>query len=323
MKITVLGPGAWGTALAKIAHEGGHAVTLWGRPERLTAINAANENTDYLPGIALPSDWTLEPNFTTALSEAEGVILAVPSSSFNEITKQLGDFKGIAVSVTKGIEHQTGHTMGGLIEADAPNATPVALSGPSLAAEVARGIPTALVCASESVTAAKTVQDWFHRPTLRMYTSTDVLGVELGGALKNVMAIAAGVCDGLKLGDNAKAALITRGLNEMRRLGTAAGALPETFSGLSGMGDLTVTCFSRQSRNRTLGDRIARGESLETVLASATAEGYPTSRSAKALAARLEVSTPIIDEVYAMLYEGKDVHQAVNDLLTRNPRAEA
>ena len=259
MKITVLGPGAWGTALAKIAHEGGHAVTLWGRPERLTAINGANENTDYLPGIALPSDWTLEPNFTTALSEAEGVILAVPSSSFNEITKQLGDFKGIAVSVTKGIEHQTGRTMGGLIEADAPNATPVALSGPSLAAEVARGIPTALVCASESVTAAKTVQDWFHRPTLRMYTSTDVLGVELGGALKNVMAIAAGVCDGLKLGDNAKAALITRGLNEMRRLGTAAGALPETFSGLSGMGDLTVTCFSRQSRNRTLGDRIARG----------------------------------------------------------------
>ena len=188
---------------------------------------------------------------------------------------------------------------------------------------MARGIPTALVCASESVTAAKTVQDWFHRPTLRMYTSTDVLGVELGGALKNVMAIAAGVCDGLKLGDNAKAALITRGLNEMRRLGTAAGALPETFSGLSGMGDLTVTCFSRQSRNRTLGDRIARGESLETVLASATAEGYPTSRSAKALAARLEVSTPIIDEVYAMLYERKDVHQAVNDLLTRNPRAEA
>ena len=156
-----------------------------------------------------------------------------------------------------------------------------------------------------------------------MYTSTDVLGVELGGALKNVMAIAAGVCDGLQLGDNAKAALITRGLNEMRRLGIAAGALPETFSGLSGMGDLTVTCFSRQSRNRTLGDRIARGESLETVLASATAEGYPTSRSAKALAARLEVSTPIIDEVYAMLYEGKDVHQAVNDLLTRNPRAEA
>ena len=213
--------------------------------------------------------------------------------------------------------------MGGLIEADVPNATPVALSGPSLAAEVARGIPTALVCASENEDAAKTVQGWFHRPTLRMYTSTDVLGVELGGALKNIMAIAAGVCDGLQLGDNAKAALITRGLNEMRRLGSAAGALPETFSGLSGMGDLTVTCFSQQSRNRTLGERIARGESLETVLASATAEGYPTARSAKALAARLNVPTPIIDEVYAMLYEAKDVHQSVNDLLTRNPRPEA
>ena len=319
----MLGPGAWGTALAKIAHEGGHAVTLWGRPERLSAIGAANENSQYLPGIALPADWTLDPNLSAALSGAEGIILAIPSHSFSEITGQLGKFSGIAVSVTKGIEHETGRTMGGLIEADVPNATPVALSGPSLAAEVARDIPTALVCASENEDAAKTVQGWFHRPTLRMYTSTDVLGVELGGALKNIMAIAAGVCDGLQLGDNAKAALITRGLNEMRRLGSAAGALPETFSGLSGMGDLTVTCFSQQSRNRTLGERIARGESLETVLASATAEGYPTARSAKALAARLNVPTPIIDEVYAMLYEAKDVHQSVNDLLTRNPRPEA
>ena len=319
----MLGPGAWGTALAKIAHEGGHAVTLWGRPERLSAIGAANENSQYLPDIALPADWTLEPNLSAALSGAEGIILAIPSRSFSEITGQLGKFSGIAVSVTKGIEHETGRTMGGLIKADVPNATPVALSGPSLAAEVARGIPTALVCASENEDAAKTVQGWFHRPTLRMYTSTDVLGVELGGALKNIMAIAAGVCDGLQLGDNAKAALITRGLNEMRRLGSAAGALPETFSGLSGMGDLTVTCFSQQSRNRTLGERIARGEPLDTVLASATAEGYPTARSAKALAARLNVPTPIIDEVYAMLYEAKDVHQSVNDLLTRNPRPEA
>ena len=319
----MLGPGAWGTALAKIAHEGGHAVTLWGRPERLSAIGAANENSQYLPDIALPADWTLEPNLSAALSGAEGIILAIPSHSFSEITGQLGKFSGIAVSVTKGIEHETGRTMGGLIEADVPNATPVALSGPSLAAEVARGIPTALVCASENEDAAKTVQGWFHRPTLRMYTSTDVLGVELGGALKNIMAIAAGVCDGLQLGDNAKAALITRGLNEMRRLGSAAGALPETFSGLSGMGDLTVTCFSQQSRNRTLGERIARGEPLDTVLASATAEGYPTARSAKALAARLNIPTPIIDEVYAMLYEAKDVHQSVNDLLTRNPRPEA
>ena len=208
--------------------------------------------------------------------------------------------------------------MAGLIEADAPNAKPVALSGPSLAAEVARGIPTALVCASEDEANAKTVQDWFHRPTLRMYTSTDVLGVELGGALKNVMAIAAGVCDGLKLGDNAKAALITRGLNEMRRLGTAAGARPETFSGLSGMGDLTVSCFSQQSRNRTLGERIARGEPLENVLASATAEGYPTARSAKALAARLGVPTPIIDEVHAMLYEGKDVRHTFQTFNSRS-----
>lgn len=318
----MLGPGAWGTALGKIAHEGGHAVTLWGRPERLQAIRSTGENTPYLPGICLPTDWQLEEDFQKAIAQAEGVILAVPSRSFAGIASQLVGFTGIAVSVTKGIEHDTGRTMGGLIEAHAPDAHTVALSGPSLAAEVARGIPTALVCASTDDAAARTVQEWFHRPTMRMYTSHDVLGVELGGALKNVMAIAAGVCDGLHLGDNAKAALITRGLNEMRRLGVAAGAQPETFAGLSGMGDLTVTCFSSQSRNRTLGERIARGEALETVLASATAEGYPTAKSAKALAARLNISTPIIDQVYAMLYEGKAVDQAVQDLLTRTPRPE-
>jgi glycerol-3-phosphate dehydrogenase (NAD(P)+) len=155
-----------------------------------------------------------------------------------------------------------------------------------------------------------------------VYTASDIHGVELGGALKNVMAIAAGVCDGLKMGDNAKAALITRGLNEMRRLGTAAGAEASTFYGLSGMGDLTVTCFSKQSRNRTLGERIAKGELLKDVLADATAEGYPTTKSAKVLAGKLEVNTPIIDEVHAMLYEGKDVKQAVTDLTTRVPKSE-
>jgi glycerol-3-phosphate dehydrogenase (NAD(P)+) len=322
VKITVLGPGAWGTALAKLAHEGGHEITLWGRAERLAKIADSHQNADYLPNIDLPANWTLEADIQRAISQAEGVILAVPSSFFREIASQITGFKGITVSVAKGIEHETGLTMTGILEEITSEAPIVALSGPSLAIEVARGIPTGLVCASTNEDAAKTVQDWFHRPPLRMYTSSDVHGVELGGALKNVMAIAAGVCDGLKMGDNAKAALITRGLNEMKRLGTAAGAEAATFYGLSGMGDLTVTCFSSQSRNRTLGERIAKGENLKEVLASATAEGYPTTKSAKALAGKLEVNTPIIDEVYAMLYQGKDVKQAVTDLTTRIPKSE-
>jgi len=322
VKITVLGPGAWGTALAKLAHEGGHEITLWGRPERLAKITYSHQNADYLPDIELPGNWTLEPDIQTAISRAEGIILAIPSSFFRTVASKIAGFEGIAVSVTKGIEHETGLTMAGILEEITPEASIAALSGPSLAIEVAQGIPTGLVCASNDEDAAKTVQQWFHRPPLRVYTNSDVHGVELGGALKNVMAIAAGVCDGLKMGDNAKAALITRGLNEMRRLGTAAGAKAETFYGLSGMGDLTVTCFSQQSRNRTLGERIAKGEPLRGVLASATAEGYPTAKSAKALAGKLEVNTPIIDEVHAMLYEGKDVKQAVTDLTTRVPKSE-
>ena len=322
MNITVLGPGAWGTALAKLAVEAGHAVTIWGLAERLTTIRKAGENTEYLPGIRLPESLHFEEDLDLATAEAEGIILAVPSRSFRNVAAQLTSFDRLLVSVTKGIEHETGLTMGGILSQCAPSSTVAALSGPSLAAEVARGIPTALVCASSNSAAARTVQDWFHCPSLRIYTSNDLYGVELGGALKNVVAIAAGVCDGFQLGDNAKAALITRGLSEIRRLGVAPGAEAHTFNGLSGMGDLTVTCFSKLSRNRTLGERIARGEPLKEVLASATAEGYPTAKSARALALKLAVETPIIDQVAAILHEGKDARQAVNDLLTRDPKAE-
>ena len=322
MRITVLGAGAWGTTLAKIAHEAGHELTLWGHPERLAGIAYKKENTEYLPDITLPDSWRLEADWEAALDDAEAVIVAVPSSSFRVVASKLDGFEGIAVTVTKGIENSTGLTMGGILNETAPEAHVVALSGPSLAAEVARNIPTALVAASEDGAAAATVQEWLHRPTLRVYTSADVLGVELGGALKNVMAIAAGACDGLQLGDNAKAALITRGLREMRRLGMAAGAQPNTFNGLSGMGDLTVTCFSKQSRNRTLGERIAKGEPVEEALASATAEGHPTAKSARALAQTLEVETPIIEQVHAMLYGGKAPHEALKELMKRERRGE-
>jgi glycerol-3-phosphate dehydrogenase (NAD(P)+) len=190
--------------------------------------------------------------------------------------------------------------------------------------EVARGIPTAIVAAGRDTSAAQSVQELFHRPTFRVYTSVDALGVELGGALKNVVAIAAGVGDGLGFGDNSKAALLTRGIAEMRRLGVACGAQAETFAGLSGLGDLAVTCFSQLSRNRGLGERLGRGEKLESILAGsvAIAEGYPTARSAFNMAKKLNVITPIIDEVYALLYEGKNVAKALQDLTSRESKAE-
>jgi glycerol-3-phosphate dehydrogenase (NAD(P)+) len=211
-----------------------------------------------------------------------------------------------------------------VLQETAPRAVPVAMSGPTLALEVARGIPTAIVAASADAAAARAAQRLFHGATFRVYTSADVVGVELGGALKNVIAIGAGVCDGLGFGDNSKAALVTRGVVEMRRLGVACGAQAETFNGLSGLGDLMVTCFSRLSRNRGFGERLVRGEKAADIVnaMTAVAEGYPTARAAHQLARRLDVVTPIMDEVYAMLYEGKDVRQAVNDLMSRESKPE-
>jgi len=234
------------------------------------------------------------------------------------------DFDGIAVSVTKGIEHATGLTMCGILREVLATDRVAALSGPSLALEVARKVPTAVVAASTDEAVARGVQQAFHRDTFRVYTSTDLIGVELGGALKNVIAIAAGVGDGLGFGDNAKAALITRAIAEMRRLGEACGAQPDTFSGLSGIGDLTVTCFSKLSRNRGFGEKIGAGADAAQLLAGAqhVVEGYYAAKSAFGLARRLGVDTPIIDEVYAMLHEGKSVQQAIADLIGREAKEE-
>jgi glycerol-3-phosphate dehydrogenase (NAD(P)+) len=214
--------------------------------------------------------------------------------------------------------------MCGILAENAPNAKSAALSGPTFAIEVANGIPTAIVAASRDIAAAADVQKIFSCPTFRVYTAADVLGVELGGALKNVIAIAAGVADGLGFGDNSKAALVTRAIAEIRRLGVACGAQADTFTGLSGLGDLMVTCFSKHSRNRAFGERCGRGEKPADVAEStpAIAEGYPTARSAYRLGQRHDVSTPIIAEVYAMLYEGKDVRQGVRDLMSRDLKAE-
>ncbi len=324
MRITVLGAGAWGTALAKILQENGNAVTLWDKNAASLAEIQSGRNEKYLPGVALPSDWKTQTDFKSAIGGAECVVLAIPSQAFREVTARLKGHPGIFVSVTKGIEFETGDTMSRILREQASADRVVALSGPSFAREVALGIPTTIVCACESDGTAKTVQGLFHRPEFRIYRSTDILGVEYGGALKNVIAIGAGVGDGLGYGDNTKAGLVSRALSEMKRLGVACGAKPETFNGLSGLGDLMLTCFSKQSRNRDLGERLGRGESIEAIVAShpKLAEGYPTAKSAHKLAKEKGVATPIIDEVHAMLYEGKNPKLAVRDLISRAFKAE-
>ncbi len=324
MRIVVLGAGAWGTALAKVLHENGNSVTLWDIHGPTLDELRHGRSERYLPGVPLPSDWNVEGNFEKAIGGRECVVMAIPSQSFRQVAVKLKGHPGLMVSVTKGIEFETGETMSRILREQAPANRVVALSGPSFAREVALSIPTTVVCASESDGTARTVQGLFHRPEFRIYRSTDILGVEYGGALKNVIAIAAGVSDGLGYGDNTKAGLVTRALSEIRRLGVACGAQAETFAGLSGLGDLMLTCFSRQSRNRDLGERLGRGETLEAIQAThpKLAEGYPTARSAHRLARDKKVPTPIMDQVHALLYEGKDPKRAVRDLISRTFKAE-
>jgi glycerol-3-phosphate dehydrogenase (NAD(P)+) len=325
MKVTVIGAGAWGTALANLLCQNQNTVTLWGHEAaHLREMERTGCNELFLPGVPLAEELKFQPDLGRAVTGSECVVLALPSKFFREVTSHLPDFAGIAVSVTKGIEYETGLTMSGILRATMPKAAGTALSGPTLAKEVARGIPAAIVAAHPEAEIAKEVQRLFNRPTFRVYTSNDVLGVELGGALKNVAAIAAGIGDGVGFGDNAKAGLITRAIAEIRRLGVGCGATAETFSGLSGLGDLAVTCFSRLSRNRDFGERMGRGETVESILANTitVAEGYPTARAAYKLARKLQIETPIIDEVHAMLYEKKDIRQAVHDLMSRDLKAE-
>ncbi len=325
MKVTVLGAGAWGTALSIVLRSGNHSVTLWGhRAQLLEEIRSAGENRSYLPGVPIPSDLRFETDLKEAVRGANFIVLAVPSKAMREIGTELKGLNVPLISVTKGIEFNTGLTMSSVLRECVPDAPVAALSGPTLAMEVALKIPTAVVAASETLALGLEIQNLFHRPYFRVYTSSDLRGVELAGALKNVIAIGAGVCDGLGLGDNAKAALITRAIVEMRRLGVACSAQPDTFSGLSGLGDVTVTCFSKLSRNRSFGERLGRGESIQHILESTktVAEGYPTARAAWQLAAKHGVEVPIISEVYSMLYEGKNLKDALRDLTLRESKSE-
>lgn len=323
MNIQVVGAGGWGLALARRLALNGHAVRLWCReeddPDRL---RATREDPRLLPGVLLPESVEVARDTDPA---AEMAVLAVPSHALRAVAAAMPFSPGtVRVSVAKGIENGTLLRMNEVIAEVAPGGPVAALSGPSHAEEVGRDLPASLVAASADPAAAEKVQAAFFAPVFRVYTSDDVTGVELGGALKNVIAIAAGVCDGLALGDNAKAALMTRGLAEITRLGTACGAQAATFAGLSGMGDLIVTCASRHSRNRRVGEELARGRSLDDILGGSpmVAEGVRTTKSAHALARRLGVDTPITAAVHSLLFEGAEVGAVILDLLTRSAKSE-
>lgn len=329
MKTAVIGAGGWGTALAMLLARNGSEVTLWGRdPVLMAALEATRENVTYLPGVTIPSSVGLTSDLAD-VSGAELVLAVTPSIAIRPIAQKLAKTglsgSTILLSCTKGIEFDTGKRMTQILNEYFPANGVAVLSGPSHAEEVARERPTAVVLGSRDHEIAVELQGQFSGPNFRAYTSQDVDGIELGGALKNIFAIAAGISDGLGLGDNTKAALVTRALAELVRLGVALGGKRETFQGLSGIGDLMVTCFSQYSRNRRFGERLGRGATLEEIQASArtVTEGVPTTRSAFQCARSKGISTPIIDEIHGILYENTPPAVAMKRLLTRDPRPEA
>lgn len=323
MRIQILGAGSFGIALARLLALNGHEVALWGRsPAAQAALRESRRSADYLPDVVLPERVRV---VDTPEPVSDMTAIAVPSHALRSVLAGINlDGGGVLVSLTKGIERETLLRMSEVIQSHAPGNAVVALSGPSHAEEVGKDKPASLVAASRDEAAAAIVQQAFRGPTMRVYTSVDVIGVELGGALKNVIAIAAGASDGLELGDNAKAALITRGLAEMARLGVACGADPLTFAGLSGMGDLIATCCSGHSRNRAIGEALARGRSLEEILAGMkmVAEGVHTTQSARALARQHGVDLPIAEAVHQALFEGVAPAIALARLMMREAKPE-
>ncbi|HEU4685769.1 MAG TPA: NAD(P)H-dependent glycerol-3-phosphate dehydrogenase [Nitrospira sp.] len=330
-RIGVVGAGAWGTALAKHLAEKGLTVRLWAyERDVVDSIAALRENRLYLPGIPLPSSLMASHVLSDVVRDCEGLVFVVPSHVARPVLHRLAPLITEAlpiVSATKGVEEDTLQLMTQVMEDVLPASVHrhlLVLSGPSFAAEVSEGRPTALCLAGRDREAVEAFQTVFMTSSLRVYADGDLIGVQLGGSLKNVMALAAGVVDGLGLGNNSRAALITRGLAEMVRLGTAMGADPRTFYGLSGVGDLVLTCTGTLSRNHTVGVRLGRGEKLETILGGmhAVAEGVRTARAALGLARRANVEMPIVQEINAVLFEGKSCRRAVTDLMERMPKPE-
>ena len=330
MNVAVIGDGGWGTALALTLARHGHAPRVWGPDaDYLAEIRTTRRNRKFLPGVELPEaiGWTADPD--EALAGAEAVVMVVPSKYVRATLERFaGAYRAAGappvVSATKGFDETTLERMTEILSELWSVPHPAALSGPSIAPETARGVPTAVTIACADAALAQRFQDLFCGDAFRVYTSDDVRGVELGGALKNVIALAAGVCDGLGFGHNAKAALITRGLAEMTRLGVALGAHPQTFSGLSGVGDLMVTCMSPASRNRSVGERIGRGERAEDILSGMeqVAEGVWTCGTALELARRAGVPVPVMEQVDAIVRGGKAPQEAVLELMRREARPE-
>jgi len=328
-QIAVIGAGSWGTALAVIAARAGHSVRLWSRNEMVaSSINEQHVNSRYLSSTSIPDSVTATSDLGAALQDASMVLLAVPSHAAREtliaMTSQLAE-DAIIVNVAKGIEIESGKRISEIAKEVVTGSHPfVALSGPSFAKEVVAGHPTAIVAASKDSVAARAVQNDLSFENLRIYTNADVVGTEIGGSVKNVIAIAAGMADGLGFGANSVAALITRGLAEITRLARREGAQMETLMGLAGLGDLVLTCTGNLSRNRFVGEELGKGRTLAEITAelSEVAEGINTARAVKKLADRAGLEMPITNEVNAVLYDGKPARDAVSELMSRPLREE-
>jgi glycerol-3-phosphate dehydrogenase (NAD(P)+) len=333
MRVAVLGAGSWGTTLAIVLSENDHDVALWEFDAALAGeLERTRENRKFLPGVAIPEGIAITNDISASLRDARLVVFVVPSHATRATARNARESgrlnsEAVVVCATKGLEEGTLSRMSEVLrdELRIAQGRIVCLLGPSHAEEVSRRVPTSIVGAGVHPAACRTVQDAFVRPYFRVYTNDDVVGVELATSLKNSIAIAAGILDGLGGGDNTKAALVTRGLAEITRLGIAMGASAETFSGLAGVGDLVVTCLSRHSRNRYLGEAIGRGETLEQALSGMVmvAEGVRTTRAAVELGKRYDVELPIIEMVHRVLFEGHDPKEALATLMMRPPRAEA
>ena len=328
MRCAVVGGGAWGTALADLLARGGHEVTVWARePDVVEHINESHANPRFLPGVTLDPGLRASTDICAAASRAELVVHAAPSHALREVIRAASpaiEPSAIQAIATKGIEPDSLLLMGDVVAAELPGRAVVAVSGPSFAFEVARQQPTAVVAAGESSLATGVVQRVFSSGAFRVYTSDDLRGVEVSGAVKNVMAVATGIAEGLGLGLNPRAALITRGLAETTRLGIALGARQETFAGLAGLGDLVLTCTGTLSRNRAVGVEVGKGRRLDDIMAGTetVAEGVRNARSTVALAARAGVTMPIAEAVHRVLFEGQSPAEAIAGLMQRELRAE-
>ena len=327
-KVSVIGAGSWGSALAVLLANNGHEVTLWTHdPHEIEMLSTKREQQEKLPGVKLPDNIAIEADLETALTDEDVVVMAVPSPVVRTVAKQMSPFVKdgqIIVNVAKGIEDVTYKTLSDIIEEEIPNAEVCVLSGPSHAEEVGIGIPTTVVIGAKNKKTAEMLHEVFMNKVFRVYTSSDIIGIELGGALKNVIALAAGTVDGLGYGDNTKAALMTRGIAELTRLGEAMGGKPETFSGLTGVGDLIVTCTSVHSRNRKAGYLMGKGMTADEAMKEVkmVVEGVYSAKAALGLAKKCNVSVPIVEAVNRVLFENADPKEEVSNLLLRERKQE-